>query len=316
MKIFRFAAYLTAFGLVVLAFNGCKKDDPDKVRREKYTELILNDINADSLQADVTWLQDMGTRFALAPNHREVALRLKKRFEGMGFQDVKTDSFHIVRTYRSIVYDQMQYNVIVTVPGTKYPDSLCIAGAHYDDVLGTGDPLTAGRGANDNASGVAALMEIARAFSREDFKPETTVKFIAFGAEELGLLGSYDYASDPEGFENSVRFMLNFDMIAYEVSPPSGWIVNILDYDNSHVLRREAEELGARYTNLLFTNNNSVNNRSDSYPFYLQGYKALFFFSNDSDPNYHTLNDVTGNCNFSYCREVVKVAAALLVNKN
>jgi leucyl aminopeptidase len=300
--------------LVILA--GCRKEDPEKIRRETFTSLLLSDINADSLEADVLWLQNLGTRFALADNHRRIAQRIKNRFIQMGYSDVKTDSFPVTKTYKNVLYEQMQYNVIATIMGTRYPDSLCIIGAHYDDILSSGDPFSDGRGANDNASGVAGVMELARVVNRNDFPPESTVKFIAFGAEELGLLGSISYAAGPEEFENAVSFMMNFDMIAYETGTSSEWYVNLIDYDNSHSLRKDAELICTGYTSLKYRNDNTNNMRSDSYPFFLNGYKALFFFSDEIDPNYHTLNDIVTNCNFGYSREIVKLACALLVSKN
>jgi hypothetical protein len=97
---------------------------------------------------------------------------------------------------------------------------------------------------------------------------------------------------------------------------PSEWYVNIIDYDNSHGLRSDAEKMCTKYTQLIYVNDNKYSKQSDSYPFYVGGYKALFFFSNQVDPNIHTLNDVTGNCNFGYCGEIVKISCALLADKN
>jgi hypothetical protein len=300
-----------------LCLTECKKEDPEKVRRETFTSLLLKDINADSLEADVLWLQNIGTRFALADNHKKVAVRIKNRFIRMGYADARLDSFFIMKTYRNVNYEQWQYNVIATIEGTENPDSLCVIGAHYDDILSSGDPFTEGRGANDNASGVAGVLEIARVMKNNDYPPETTIKFIAFGAEELGLLGSSDFAADPDGFAPEIRFMLNFDMISYETGvTASDWYVNIIDYDNSYALRKDAENICTRNTTLHYKNDNTNNKRSDSYPFFANGYKALFFFSDEIDPGYHTLNDIAADCNFDYCREIVKLTCALLVSKN
>ncbi len=302
---------------VLFSLTQCKKEDPEKIRRENFTNLLLTDINAGSIENNIIWLQDMGTRFALAENHKKVAKDIKDRFAGIGYTNAKIDSFHISKTYRNIVYEQMQYNVIATIEGTKYPDSLCIIGAHYDDVLASGDPFTDGRGANDNASGVAGILEIARAMKENDFTPETTIKFVAFGAEELGLLGSSDFVSYPHDPGQAIRFMLNFDMIATETSAnKSMWRVNIIDYDNSYGLRKDAEEICTRYTRLQYKNDNTNNKRSDSYPFFVSGTRALYFLSDEIDPGYHTLSDITANCNFDYCSEIAKLACALLVSKN
>lgn len=111
--------------------------------------------------------------------------------------------------------------------------------------------------------------------------------------------------------------MLNNDMVAYETdSDKSKWKVNIIDYDNSHYLRKTAEQLCFKYTSLGCFNDNTNYNRSDSYPFFTNGFKPLFFFSAKVDPNYHTLNDLASNCNFEYAKEIVKLNCAILVDKN
>jgi Zn-dependent M28 family amino/carboxypeptidase len=158
---------------------------------------------------------------------------------------------------------------------------------------------------------------VARIMKKNKYIPENTIRFIAFGSEELGLIGSNAFASDAVANNVKIKFMLNNDMIAYEPdNNKANWSVNIIDYDNSHYLMTEAEQLCSKYTVLKYFNDNTHNRQSDSYPFFTNGYKALFFFSQKIDPNYHTLNDLASNCNFEYCREIVKISCAILVNKN
>jgi leucyl aminopeptidase len=219
--------------------------------------------------------------------------------------------------YGDVRYIQWQYNVLASIEGSKMPDSVCIVGAHYDDNLKTGNPFDIVPGANDNASGVAAMLEIARVMTKNNFHPKSTIKFMAFGAEELGLYGSIDYAS--KAYENGekIRMMLNNDMIAYEPgTDPSAWNVVIKDYDNSHGLREEAEKMCTDYTSLGHVYDNTYNQQSDSYPFSLKGYKAIFFFAEVMDPGYHSLDDLVTNCNFDYSAEIVKISCALLVYDN
>ncbi|MCJ7446915.1 MAG: M20/M25/M40 family metallo-hydrolase [Bacteroidales bacterium] len=305
------------FLLIIFLLTNCTKEDHEKLRKEAFILKLVNDINADSLKSDVIWLQNMGTRFAFTDNRRSVAQKIKDRFIQIGFPDAEIDSFLVTKTYRDVLYEQWNYNIIAVISGTQYPDSLCIIGGHYDNILGTGDPFTIVPGANDNASGVAAALEIARVMKKNNFAPESKIMFIAFGAEELGLWGSKDFAASPDGFSQKIRFMLNNDMIAYEpADDPSGWCVNIIDYDNSHNLRADAEKMCTRYTFLNYKNDNTSSSRSDSYPFFTNGYKALFFASDKVDQNYHTLNDLLENCNFDYCREIVRISCALLADKN
>lgn len=92
------------------------------------------------------------------------------------------------------------HNVIAKITGSKYPDEVLIYSAHWDH-LGVGKADADGdsiyNGALDNASGTAALLELARSFSELDPKPERTVVFLAVTAEEQGLLGAAWYAANP-----------------------------------------------------------------------------------------------------------------------
>ena len=306
---------LAALALVVTT---CSKDEEsEKIRKEEITSSLNNEISADTLESLITWMQDMGTRFALSDSHRDIAMKIKKRFINMGYPDARLDSFEINKTYRDINYQQWQYNVIASIEGTTNPDSVCIIGGHYDNILKTGDPFLIVPGANDNASGVAAAMEIARVMKKNGYSPKNSIEFIAFGAEEIGLFGSSAYAGNSKTNQKKIKLMLNNDMIACQSgSNQSEWVVNITDYDNSHGLREDAGEMCLRFTALNFVNDNTYNKQSDSYPFFTYGYKALFFNSAYLDPFYHTLDDLAEKCNFEYCREIVKISCALLVDNN
>ena len=281
------------------------------------TLLLTSDISSDSLESFVIWMQGMGTRFALSDGHRNVAIKIKNRFISMGYSDTKIDSFLVIKTYNSVNYEQWQYNITAILEGSLSSDSVSILGGHYDNILGSGDPFTIVPGANDNASGVAAALEIARVMKKNNYIPKNPIRFIAFGSEELGLIGSNAYASDAAINNLKVKFMLNNDMITYEPdNNKTNWAVNIMDYPGSEFLLTEAEQLCSKYTVLQYFNDNTHNKQSDSYPFFTNGYKALFFFSQKIDPNYHTLNDLASNCNFEYCKEIVKISCAILVNRN
>ena len=90
-------------------------------------------------------------------------------------------------------------NVLAKISGSKYPDEYIIYSAHWDH-LGVGEPIEGDsihNGAIDNASGVAALFELAKAFKDAETPPERSILFLAVTAEEQGLLGSAYYANNP-----------------------------------------------------------------------------------------------------------------------
>src|SRR5690606_2128288 len=131
--------------------------------------------------------------FELA-GHTDLIARAKKP----GFKPVPLD----VTTGVSIANDvrkSTSNNVLGKVSGSKYPDEYLIYTAHWDH-LGVGEPVDGDsiyNGAIDNASGIAALFELAKAFKSLETPPERSILFLAVTAEEQGLLGSAYYASHP-----------------------------------------------------------------------------------------------------------------------
>lgn len=307
--------------VLLIATVSCNKyapsefpEDPELHSKDSITLLLSNIMNPDSIEKTVIWLQTMGTRFALAPDNREVALRIRNKFLQMGYSDSRLDSFRISLRWNNTDYSICNYNVITQLRGSLYPDSIMVIGAHYDAIVKSGDPFAQTPGANDNASGVAAMAEIARVMKNKNYIPKTSIQFVAFGAEEIGLLGSMDYAVKTGPSGRAVKMMINNDMIANVISPNTNtWEINIIDYENAHDLFKRARSMCARYTDLISTNDTINYKRSDSYSFFLNNYKAIYFASNSKDNYYHTLNDIYTNCNFEFCTAAAKISCALLV---
>lgn len=103
------------------------------------------------------------------------------------------------------------YNLIVTFPGAVYPDEVVVLAGHLDSKSET-KPLTQAPGADDNATGSAALLEAVRIF--RDYRFERTVKVIFFTGEELGMLGSSGYVKDHD--PRKIVAVFNMDMFGYD----------------------------------------------------------------------------------------------------
>ena len=309
----RFILPLLVISLVT-AFAGCQKEP--ELTGEEYVSYLAEHVSSDKLESNVRWLEKMGTRFELAPNRRDVAEKIRKRFISLGYGNAILDSFYLEKTIQGVTYSTWQYNVVATIAGRE-PDSISVVGAHYDSYATGVNPFEVAPGANDNASGIAAVMEIARIVRGSRFVPRYTISFVAFAAEELGLHGSRYQAGKSATEGDKIMMMINHDMISY-VADPSGkpWHLNIIHYDNSAGLRDEAAALCDQNSELISYSDNTNNQRSDSYPYFLNGYKALFFHQSDYETTYHTAGDRTPVCNFEYAREVVKVSCSLLIHKN
>jgi hypothetical protein len=293
---------------------GCQKEP--EMTREEFVSYLACQVSSDNLESSVRWLEGMGTRFALAENRRDVAVKIRNRFISMGYHGACLDSFYLQKTIQGVSYSTWQYNVIAPVEGIE-DDSICIVGAHYDSYASGVNPFVTAPGANDNASGMAAVMEIARIIRGSRLRPKHSVLFVAYAAEELGLNGSRYQAEKSAANGDKIIMMINHDMISYVANASAKpWYLNIIHYDNSSDLRDDAAMLCDAHSNLISYSDNTSNERSDSYPYYLNGFKALFFHQSDIESTYHTPGDRSSVCNFEYAGEVVKVSCALLVDKN
>ncbi len=103
-------------------------------------------------------------------------------------------------------------NVVGYIPGKINPDSFIVFTAHYDH-LGQMGKTVYFPGANDNASGIAMLLSLARYYSLPENKPNCSIVFIAFGGEEVGLLGSQYYIQHPLFPIRRIKFLTNMDIL-------------------------------------------------------------------------------------------------------
>ena len=201
------------------------------------------------------------------------------RSEGQGFenavQEGKTVSVTLV--VDATHEDSTASNIVARFKSNDNPEGKrIVVGAHYD---GVDTPA-----ANDNASGTAVILEMAKALSDQKIELPYDVEFVAFGAEEIGLIGSEHYVQNMTGEEkDAVIAMLNFDMVGVGDSFDIGSAEGFIARDLIQMTRITLEEMG-------YTPTTSVTDRSDHAPFARAGMDALFiqvgpFF------DYHTDRD-------------------------
>jgi hypothetical protein len=196
--------------------------------------------------------------------------------------------------------------------------------AHYDHLGVQNGRLYPG--ANDNASGTAGVIELARVFANTPLKPKRTLLFIVFGSEEEGLLGSFYYTDHPLRPLETTRAVLNLDMIARDEAqiPESEGVVEIpADTSNEinlvgsfyspnlrSLILRENERVGLKITT-KFDHDNALNVlfRCDHFPFLLRNVPAVWFFGG-FHPGYHEPSDTVEKLNFTKLEKVVKLAQA------
>ena len=266
-------------------------------------QAIVNLVEANSVRSHIQSLQDFGTRYALADNRLAISQWIKDRFLSFGITDVELHSFEWRNT--------TQYNVVATIPGSVYPDEYIIVGGHHDSINMYDDPYLGAPGADDNASGTAACLEMARVMMAGGFQPQRSIRFITFAAEEFGLWGSKAYADYADENNLNIRLMINHDMIANNSADPGEWLVRLMPYEGSLEQSYFACNITANYTTLQPYLGNLNSTSSDSAPFWQAGYNVAYFFEDEFSPHYHSSDDIVDNIDPAYAAEVIKASTAL-----
>jgi len=278
---------------------------------------VLNFINKDSLNRTVQDMQNFESRLCTKTigQNRKVAQYLADRLKVYGIENAHIDSFY-VSGYNWLAgeYAQYMYNVLGTLQGTGGSDSTVIIGAHldaisYDDawILTANAP-----GADDNATGCAVMIEMARVMYEKNIKPFHNIDFMAYDAEEIGLLGAHYDAEKRSTANDNIIVMLNNDMVGNQPKDEI-WKVSLRWYTNSLDITEKAEQALNTYTTVIPVRSNASNSTgSDSYAYFMKNYKVNFAIEQYFSPHYHSEYDLTENLNFEYCREIAKMNFVLL----
>lgn len=222
------------------------------------------------------------------------------------------------------VNNQTYYNLEVEIPGTQRADEIVIIGGHYDSVSGS-------PGANDNGTGAAATLELARLFAGK--KPERTLRFVEFVNEEPPFffsegMGSLVYASRCKQRSEKVLAMLSLETIGYysdkigsqqyplpqlsSIYPLQGNFISFIGNVASGTLVKDAIASFRRHTKFpsegtALPNEITGVSWSDQWSFWQQGYPGIMITDTAPFryPYYHTANDTPDKVNYESLARVV-----------
>lgn len=175
-------------------------------------------------------------------------------------------------------------NVLGYIRGTEHPERVLLLTAHYDHIGAFGSVYFPG--ANDNASGVAMLLSLARHF-REN-PPSYSVAFVAFSGEEAGLFGSRYFARHPALDLGSVRFLLNIDMAASGTDGITA-VAGETFPEEFELLKQVAASAGVSDVR---KRENAPN--SDHYPIVSRGVRGFYVYPFTGYQPYHHIDDLPG----------------------
>lgn len=212
-------------------------------------------------------------------------------------------------------------NIIATQLGQTNPDDIYIICAHYDSVTTYC--------ADDNATGVSAVIEIARILSTQC--TDNTIIYALWDEEEIGLRGANYYAQEAADDTNgntrdNILAVVNMDMIGYDGDAPGTAGDNDFDIDvrniaNSIAIKDDLISILSTYTfdlNEIVVNPGTT--ASDHSRFWNEGYSAVLvgesWETDDETPDYHTSNDRVEDIDFQYMTELTKLVTAYLATKS
>ncbi len=339
---FRFDA--AVFFAVIAAFIACGKKSPvpvvDEFKPPQATlsannaeiRLLLDAISADSLRSYVASLAGFETRHSLSDTVSSAkGIGAARRWLWQKFQSFSQASGGRLQVY----YDDfttticgvttIQRNVVARLPGTATPARQILVSGHYDSrTTERCDGEGFSPGANDDASGTAGVLELARVLSRHQFT--ATILFVAFTGEEQGLFGSRDYAAAARQRGDNIIAMATNDIIG-NIRGGSGMVdstsvrcfsddpMNSPHRQLARYIKLQAEPYVTNFAVRLILARDRRGRGGDHFSFYEQGYTAVRLTEpEDNLDQQHNPNDLIQFMSFTYHRKVVQVNAAFVAS--
>lgn len=221
--------------LFIMLISGCKQEADPAVSTKlskSHIHRITNAVSADSIEANIRKLAGFGTRHTTSDTTsdstgigaaRRWIYRTMKRYSERsgGRLKVRYDSY-VQQPGRRIDEPTRIVNIVGVLPGTQLEskDRVYVVSGHYDSrVSDVMNDTSYAPGANDDASGTAAVMELARVMSKHEF--DGTLVFMAVAGEEQGLLGASHYAREARRMNKNIAAMFTNDIIGNTIGPDS-----------------------------------------------------------------------------------------------
>jgi hypothetical protein len=264
-------------------------------------ELVAS-VDGDRWYADIQQLATYN-RYTRGSDIANARNWLVDQFSAMPGLEVSTQSFTVPNGVTA-------YNVIAKLPGAVRPDDWYIIGAHYDAISSNDNHATA-HGAEDNGSGTAGVLELARIFTAHP--PDATVYFICYAGEEQGLYGSTAHASSlvSSGDSARVKAMYDLDMIGYTGDADLDCLLETRTI--GQFISDECAAAAAEYTTLRIVTSLDASG-SDHVPYLNRNMPALLAIENDYStyPSYHRSTDLPNNITIAMGEEILKMSVAAM----
>ena len=270
-----------------------------------FVQNLVNKISLDSVKSSLTKLVSFPTRHSTSAGYGDAATFVRGQLKDMGYK---------TRLQVVTVGAGKSRNIIADRPGEESgARGVVIATAHLDSINLAGGPSAPAPGADDNGSGSAGVLEIARVF--RDHRAKHDLRLILFGGEEQGLFGSKRYvASLTQSEKKRIRAVVNMDMIgSLNSDSPS---VLIEGAPLSQRIIDGLSEAAATYTQLpVETSLNPF--ASDHVPFINAQIPAVLTIEGADNTNtrVHSANDTLNKINFEIAQEILRMNTAFIAGE-
>jgi Peptidase family M28 len=240
-------------------------------------------------------LTSFGPRLTGTPACNQSAQYIYETFQDMGLE---------VRYHNYTDNTISGMNVEATLYGSNSTNLFIICG-HYDTVA-------AGPGADDDGSGVAAVLAAAEIMRNYEFYH--TIRFVAFSGEEQGLIGSYHYVEDAYNNNDTIIAVLNADMIGFAPSASDGTKGKIYENDASEWIVNFTQDISQVYAEYIGIELSPQGETwgSDHYYFWQFGYDAVFYHEYNFNDFYHSADDTIETMNLTYSARFTRLILATL----
>ena len=301
------------FGLLFFMMLSCGTGKTDNAVKDSVKEKYANQIRPDDLKEHLFLLSsDILEGRKTGEKRQEMAVNyFTAYYDHIGLvapSDYPGYTQKIPKEFFEDKSDGPSENVLAFIKGSKFPNEVVVISAHYDHLGMKGEEVY--NGADDNASGSSALMELAQSFqlaNKQGNGPKRSILFLHLTGEEIGLYGSKYYIENPVFSLDSTVVDLNIDMVGRvdkEHFNKKNYIYLIGSNILSQDLHKLSEKENKRFTNLKldYTYNASDDpykyyERSDHYNFAKNNIPVIFYF-NGSHADYHKITDTADKIDF------------------
>ncbi|CAN5667247.1 hypothetical protein BH11BAC1_BH11BAC1_23540 [soil metagenome] len=267
---------------------------------EEERNLLLSDLTSGKINSGaIIFLQPQKLTWSVAKDHYKIPAIsvLQYLIPGSAHQIELNISEKFIPEFKT-------QNVLGFVRGATKPDSFIVFSAHYDH-LGMMGAETYFPGANDNASGVSMLLNLAKHFSIKENQPGCSIAFIAFAGEEAGLVGSKYYTEHPIFPLSQIKFLINLDLLG--TGDDGMMVVNATEYPQQFNI---LDSLNTAHKYLVKIGQRGKAKNSDHYWFSENGVPSFFFYTMGGIQAYHDINDKAETLPFTEFEDVFRLIVA------